>query len=144
MAGDARTIPNREVPTATDGNGAACPWLPKVLEQLAAIRRLPQGWDSHGGDPPETRIVDDAETLLKRLCRESPGWSAPHVHPTRSGGVQFEWESANRYFEIEVAADATHFFFQDESAGIEQSATIETTGDVDELFGFLRKLHLSE
>jgi hypothetical protein len=144
MSGEARTIPNHEQSTATDGNGTACPWLATALDQLAAIRRLPPGWDSDGADAPVTRIIDDAEHLLTRLCRESPGLSAPHVYPTRSGGVQFEWELRDRYFEIEVAEEAAHFFFQDEPEGFEQSGTIQAEESLDELLSCLKKMHPSD
>jgi hypothetical protein len=137
MSGETRTVPSREYPSPTDGNGAACPWLATALDQLAAIRQLPPGWDSHGADAPIKDIVDTAERLLKRLCQESPGWSPPHVHPTRSGGVQFEWELSGRYFEIEVDADGTQFFFQDESAGIERTGELGAAGTLAALIGSL-------
>jgi hypothetical protein len=38
----------------------------------------------------------------------------PYVCPTRSGGVQFEWERGSRYFEVEVVGRfAAEYYFSD-------------------------------
>lgn len=105
-------------------NGARHAWFPKAKEQLAAIAALPQGWDSNGAAPPIPTVVFGAESLLLSLCHD-PALPQPHIHPTRSGGVQFEWENGTRYFEIEVQGErAATYFYSDDDTGEETSGTV--------------------
>lgn len=90
------------------------PWLPVALRQLQAIVRLPKGWDSHGADPPARQIVASGAVLLVELARHFPGLPKPNIHPTRTGGVQFHWETGPIYLEVEVETPRTaHFYFED-------------------------------
>lgn len=99
-------------------------WFPLAKEQLAAIAKLPHGWDSQGAAPPVATIVWGAESLLLSLCND-PALPRPHIHPTRSGGVQFEWENGPRYFEIEVQGErAATYFYSDDDTGEETSGTV--------------------
>lgn len=115
--------------TATE-NGPAlsrAEWLPEVRRQLAAITALPNGWDSHGAPSPDPKKLAAARGLLECLC-ENADLPKPHVNPTPSGGVQFEWEVGPRYFELEVVAErAATYLYCDDAAGVEE------TGDVFEL-----------
>ena len=117
-----------------------CPWWEQALRQLSAIARLPKGWDSHGSDSPEPQLVDAATGLLWLLCAAGDV-PQPHINPTPSGGVQFEWESADRYFEIEVAAEsAAGWFFQDRSARLEAEGELEAGYPIDEAVDYIRRV----
>lgn len=107
-------------------DSAACTWLPDVWKQLEAIAALPDGWDSYGAPSPDVHKLDAAWRLLVCLC-DGTDLPRPYVNPTRNGGVQFEWEARERYFELEVVAEraATYLFCDD-------AARVEETGDVFE------------
>lgn len=76
-------------------------WLAEVLRQLNAIRMLPDGWDSHGGDAIDSQIIAAAEELARSLA-QFPSVPRPAVSPSTAGGVQFEWEKEGSYFEIHL------------------------------------------
>ena len=117
-----------------------CPWWEQALRQLSAIARLPAGWDSQGSDPPEPQLVDAAKGLLWLLCAAGD-LPQPHINPTPSGGVQFEWEHADRYFEMEVTDEsAAAWFFQDRSARIEVERELEPGDPLDEAIEFIRRV----
>ncbi|MBN1590108.1 MAG: hypothetical protein JW888_11380 [Pirellulales bacterium] len=104
-----------------------CDWLPEITKQLEAIEALPDGWDSHGAPSPDSRKLKAARGLLCSLC-EVPDLPQPYVNPTRNGGVQFEWEVGQRYFELEVVGErAATYLYRDDVAHREE------TGDVFEL-----------
>ena len=111
-------------------NGRAHAWFPRAEEQLTAIAALARGWDSNGAAPPEDTTIHGAMSLLLSLC-DDPDLPQPHIHPTRSGGVQFEWESGDRYFEIEVHGErAATYVYSDDATGEETSGTILMSGQV--------------
>lgn len=94
-------------------------WLPEVRRQLDAIAALPAGWDSYGSASLDLRVVEAAWHLL--LCLyDAGGVRKPHVNPMPSGGVQLEWESADRYFELEVLPEGgVECFWRDDKDGVE-------------------------
>lgn len=131
--------------TATDSRSACLDrvpiWLSDVLEQLRAIAALPDGWDSNGATSPDIKKVEAAWGLLGCLC-ENTDLPRPYVNPTRNGGVQFEWEAGERYFEIEVvAATAATYLFCDETAHVEETGCIFQGDDLLEpVRAYIRKV----
>jgi len=99
-------------------------WLDEAVKQLDAIAFLPDGWDGDGASAPSRDVLLGGRSLLECL-HQVPGIPKPHVNPTRDGSVQFEWEAASRYFEIEVVApEAATYFYQDRAAGVEHEGEI--------------------
>ncbi len=95
-------------------------WWSEAEEQFAAIRELPVNWDGDGANRPAPSIVDSTRALLSSL---STLVTKPAIHPTRSGGIQLEWENGDRYFEIEVLSPAlASYFFRDDAERVEESA----------------------
>ncbi|HQU41442.1 MAG: hypothetical protein B7Z73_02295 [Planctomycetia bacterium 21-64-5] len=91
-------------------------WLPQAMRQLKAIENLPDGWDSQGAARPEGRIVRQGGNVLAALLAVEKSLPKPYIHPTPSGGVQFHWESGQRYLEIELTeVDCGQFYFVDRS-----------------------------
>jgi hypothetical protein len=129
-----RVIDRREQPehgleyTITEGCSAYTDmvpaWLSEVWEQMQAIAALSDGWDSYGAEAPDSNKLEAAWGLLVCLCQNTD-LPKPYVNPTRSGGVQFEWEVGHRYFELEVVSEraATYLYCDD-------AAHVEETGDV--------------
>ena len=81
------------------------PWLDGALAQLDAIEKLPDGWNSNGAAAPESNLVEAGRRFLMRLCSTADEISRPHINPTPSGGVQFEWEAGPKYLEVEIVGE---------------------------------------
>ncbi len=131
----------RTPPPSTVG---ALTWLPTVTKQLRAIEQLTPGWDSNGADPPNPRILRAAHTLIVCLC-EAGLIAKPHVNPTRNGGVQLEWESPLRYFELDVDCEqSAAYFFQDEIEGAEVEGRVSVGERLEPILEFVRRVTLND
>ena len=121
---------------------ASCDWLEETGRQFRAIANLPHGWDSCGSPPPDVYKVDAAWALLSSLC-QAADLPKPHVNPTPSGGVQFDWEEGPRYFEIEVhgPGEAT-YLWSDDAAGAEETGTISEGEPLDVIIQFVRRVRV--
>ena len=105
-------------------------WRGDAADRLTAIAALPQGWDSHGGDRPNQKLVQTASDLLARLA-QLPWLPRPYIDPTPSGGVQFEWDRGDRSFEIAIVAEnLVTFLYEDLSSkeSIEGDLPIDPSG----------------
>lgn len=107
-------------------------WRAQAYRQLMAIARLPRNWDSYGADRVDGKILASAEALLSAL--HEMGVSKPHINPTRTGGIQFDWESGTRYLEIAlISPNRAEYFFEDRDT-LEQHEGILLAGDtLDEI-----------
>jgi len=115
------------------------PWMTEAERQLRAIERLRVGWDSQGGAPPERETVRSAAKLLDWLASADADLSKPHIHPTRSGGVQFHWESSQRYFEIEILNPRNaQFYYVDKAAPYEIEGQLRVGDLVAEVLRLVR------
>jgi len=118
----------------------ACDWLDDVRRQLQAIAALPAGWDSYGSPSPDVRVLEAAWGLLLCLC-QAEGFPKPHVNPTPRGGVQFEWESGDRYFEIEVLTErAATYLYCDEAARTEEAGEVFEGKSLEPVLGYIRRV----
>ncbi len=119
---------------------AQCDWLPFVCKQLHAIESLPNGWDSYGAPSPDARLVAAAWGLIECLA-QAADLPQPHVNPTRNGGVQFEWESGERYFELEVMAErAAEYLYCDDAAHVEETGNLFEEESLEEVLAFIRRV----
>ena len=115
-------------------------WLPEVLAQLQAIAVLPEGWDSYGASSPDINKLKAAWCLLLCLC-EDTGLPRPHVNPTPSGGVQFEWELGERYFELEIVAErAATYLYCDDDAHLEETGDVFEEESLEPMLAYIRKV----
>jgi len=110
-----------------------------AVRQFRAIERLPHGWDSQGGEPPDGETVRNGARLLSVLATADPDLSKPSIHPTPSGGIQFHWESGPRYFEIEML-DPLHaqFYYVDSDKQEEIEGKISAGKVVREILELVR------
>jgi hypothetical protein len=94
-----------------------CVWFAHVMRQLQAIEQLPDGWDSRRAGHPDGPTVRSAREVLAAMALADAALTKPHVDPTPCGGVQFDWESGPRYFEIEFIDpfNARYYFVDDEA-----------------------------
>jgi hypothetical protein len=132
--------PTVEVDAITAGAACRGGWLADVLGQLDAIRKLPGGWDSHGGEPIHGEIVAAAEKLAKCLAR-FPEVPRPHVRPTAAGGVQLEWDVSGAYLEIHFEEPTeAQCYFESQSPPSEKEFTFHDGDDVSVLAKFAARV----
>ncbi len=77
----------------------AIAWADFALKQLEQLEKLEPNWDGEGADPPSSESLLAAKQLLMSLDGSLP---KPHIHPTRDGYVQIEWEEGEFYLEVEL------------------------------------------
>ncbi|MEE8450332.1 MAG: hypothetical protein V3R99_00405 [Thermoguttaceae bacterium] len=131
------TIQDRAAPMQ---RSIRCDWWEEAVEQLQAIKGLQAGWDSHGAPSPDTNKLEAGRGLLGCLC-EYAGLPRPHVNPTRDGGVQFEWEAGDRYFELEVVAErAATYLYCDDAAGVEETGNVFEDESLEPVLGYIRRV----
>jgi hypothetical protein len=132
--------PTVEVDAITAGAAGRGGWLTDVLGQLDAIRKLPGGWDSHGGEPIRGEIVAATEKLAKSLAR-FPEVPRPHASPTAAGGVQLEWEAGGAYFEIHIEEPTeAQCYFERQSPPSEDEFIFHDGDDVSVLAKFAARV----
>jgi hypothetical protein len=121
---------------------SACEWTDEILKQFQAIAQLQPGWDSYGGLAPSIAAIGTAGVLLAELCKAT-SWCPPkpHVNPTPDGGIQFEWEEGQRYFEIHVMGfDTITYYYVDEAIAIEQSGIVTATIPLQHVVDYIRRV----
>ena len=80
-----------------------------VLEQLEAMRGVPDDWDGYGGAAPRHDVIAAAIDFW-RLLQTRPLLRDPFVTPTRIGGVLLEWEAAPHQLEVEFESPGKAVF----------------------------------
>lgn len=114
-------------------------WLPAAVEQLSAIATLQAGWDADGAREPNCEILLSAMKLLNAISFAST--QKPHINPTRSGGVQLEWENGACYFEIELVEPAmAQFYFEDRSAGESAEGTLVDRSSLRDVISYITRV----
>ena len=90
--------------------------------------------------PPNRRLTASAGNLIECLARTAD-LPQPHVNPTRNGGVQFEWEAGDRYFELEVVAEGeAAYYWRDHSKADQQEGTVFVGERLDRIRDFIRSV----
>lgn len=116
--------------------------LARSLAQLDALRSLPENWDGYHGAAPRVELIDRVTRFLEFWNDYLP-LPAPHISPTRTGGVLVEWERGPHQLEVEFdpPADVTFAYLRagsDESAS--GSLTPATTGMMLHFVSLLQRL----
>ncbi len=98
-----------------------------VIEQLEAMRNLPENWDGYGAAPPRSGPIDAAIGFL-RQCSGQTALPDPYVTPTRAGGVLLDWEQGSHQLEIEFD-DSNHgsFVYVNRETGENASGNLAPT-----------------
>jgi hypothetical protein len=119
-------------------------WLESVADEIDSFAARPTNWDSYGADSPRRDILDGAKSLIHCIA-ESGVPSQPLVYPTRSGGVQFEWENGSRYFEIDVVSkSAATFHYSDAAQKEMRSGEIFERESLDDVLGYIRRVEQAD
>jgi hypothetical protein len=133
MAQPQPLVPRFEAPSES--------WLYQVFRQLQAIENLPDGWDSHGGQSPDPGIVQSGCALIAAVSRGDATLTKPQVHPTPSGGVQFHWESGQRYFEIElIDPHSAHYYYVDPATSTEAEGDVRVGDSLAQVLHYARSV----
>ncbi len=116
-------------------------WMSEAVKQLQAIGDLRDGWDSNGAGAPDENILTRARVLLDGLALAEPSLPKPRIDPAPSGGVQFAWQSASRYFEIELTDPLTaQFYFVDSAAREETEGQLRAGEALSEVVRYIRRV----
>jgi hypothetical protein len=100
-----------------------------VIDQLEAMRHLPENWDGYGGAPPSAEAIDAALTFL-RYCQAQMAVPDPYVTPTRAGGVLLEWEQGPHQLEVEFdGAMSGSFVYLNRESGEIATGTVVLARD---------------
>ncbi|CAN5122056.1 hypothetical protein BH11CYA1_BH11CYA1_16160 [soil metagenome] len=78
-------------------------WLAPVAENVQRLLWYEKNWDSHGADPLNPTVVQEAFSILSRIMTDE--YPVPRLSPTPSGGIQLEWRVPCALFQIEVEYD---------------------------------------
>lgn len=99
-------------------DGPLPPWLPTVLQRLAVLLRLPEGWNSYRARRVSPKAVAAVLRTLPRIA--GPTAPAPAVVPLADGGVQVEWHQGGIDLELAFAADGRiSLSYVDSHTGVE-------------------------
>jgi hypothetical protein len=83
--------------------------MPTTLDQLQAMRDLPENWDGYGAASPQPGVLDLAREFagfLEVALRKSAASPCElQVSPTRVGGVLIQWETPAMEHEIDITPD---------------------------------------
>jgi hypothetical protein len=71
-----------------------------MIRRLREISQLPSGWDGDKSPPLTAFALASGIRAIEILAESLP--VTPHVAPVLGGGVQFEAEIGQKYFELEV------------------------------------------
>ena len=105
-------------------------WRTEVEGEIRSYLELVPDWDSYGGGPVRTEIVDWAVQIAEIMA--GIGFSRPDVSPESSGGVLLEWQQADRVLTVDLDG-IEGFSFAYESPGEPASE-----GDIEDFFSLLR------
>ena len=115
-------------------------WLETVVDEIESLANRPANWDSYGADSPRRDILDGAKSLVSCIAESGVSFQ-PLVFPTRSGGVQFEWEKGARYLEIDVVSkSAATFHYSDALKQEISSGEVFEKEFLDDIIGYIRKV----
>lgn len=103
----------RDVPSSVSAKRTTVEVRPSpytdLLDRLDGLLGLPENWDSYGASRIENAAVATAKKLLIALeveLESEPEGGAPcFLGPVSDGGIQLEWQSANRLLEVTVGPD---------------------------------------
>jgi hypothetical protein len=119
-------------------------WRESVVDEIESFASRPANWDSYGADSPRRDILEGAKSLISCIA-ESGVPSQPLVYPTRSGGIQFEWEKGSRYFEIDVVSkSAATFHYSDAAKKEMRSGEVFEKEFLDDVLSYLRKVEQAD
>jgi hypothetical protein len=94
------------------------------IDQLEAMRDLPENWDGYGGAAPRAEMIDAAIQFLRSLTGGEVR-PEPFVTPTRTGGVLLAWELGPHQLEVEFdTSDKGSYVYLNQQTGETATGTV--------------------
>lgn len=88
--------------------------MPTVVEQLEAMRSVPENWDGYGGAAPQSAAIEAALRFLRPLLADG-ALPEPYVTPTPAGGVLLVWQQGPHQLEVAIRdGDRGSFVYLDQ------------------------------
>lgn len=94
-------------PTRSEALPGEASWFADIEGKIRSYLDLAPDWDSYGGGPPSTDIVD-AAVVVAQIMAEF-GFSRPAVCPQSSGGILLEWQGSGRTLTVDLEAIGGHW-----------------------------------
>ena len=118
-------------------SGSLASNLREVIEQVANILTLEEGWNSHSAKPIKSENARAVILLLAEIL--TPSTPPPTVVPRVRGGIQLDWSINGIDLEIYVDSPSSIRFFAE---NVQSGETLEATVDRDltELQAWLDRL----
>jgi hypothetical protein len=82
--------------------------LAKISEQLTAIRKLEDNWDSYGADKISESVIVKTESIINELIKS--GLEIYHISPTSLDSICIELQKDILNMEIYVSDEITEFY----------------------------------
>jgi hypothetical protein len=78
--------------------------LKTVDSEIEALERLPPNWNGDDALPIRPQVIAEAKILLRliadRALARGIAWCNPSVAPNPDGGIEFSWDSGERWVTI--------------------------------------------
>jgi hypothetical protein len=116
-----------------------------LIQQLDAMRNLPENWDGYGAAvlvPEALDLAKEIVILFASLRGGDDGLADFYVAPGRDGGVLIEWDDANSEHELEINPDGSLGFLHIEKLTQEMTKRTYRPGKFATPNGLLSELLL--
>jgi hypothetical protein len=99
---------------ALQSKAAKDPDLFTVHDRLDTISALPEHWDGYGSAAPNVVAIARARQFIevaydKIVSSSLGGWKYPHVSPSESGEIAFEWWNGIRKLTVYAHPNGTSY-----------------------------------
>lgn len=115
----------------------------EAIDNLDALRELPEGWDRYDAVAPNPDAIEQAHLWIRAMYGdlEAMGgiWHNPYVAVDEDGDVVFEWQRNNRKLVVYVSPQAVEYLKIEGPAVTSDIAdgTIQTPNDYRALWRWL-------
>jgi len=108
--------------------GDLSPNQAEAMRRLGEIANLPQDWDSYGSRPPTSAAVEIVMDLLSKI--DNFNLPSTRVVPVSGGGVQLEWNVAERGLRLEISGEGSAEYLQMEAGQpVKEGEITDSSGD---------------
>jgi hypothetical protein len=78
---------------------SALSYTPELFKKM---RELKKGFDGHGSEPPDSKLIDQAEALWTNVRQLFPAYAKPAVFPGADNFISFSWRNTNKRLELAI------------------------------------------
>lgn len=84
-------------------------WLGEGIEKLEKFKDLEPNWNSYDSLSIDHDLILQGKALLKSISIS--GISEPFLAPVSDGGINIEWNTAERFLSIKIRKKGVRFFY---------------------------------